>query len=115
MTATLPPFPDTLSAASARVSAAVAGLGVEVIGLGESGANEIEWLADARAAIGTNPADDPDAAERIRPFFEAHADAVAVVWMTPDKDRVNARVFISPAATKPDAVTITANIATAMR
>lgn len=111
----LPPFPDTLSAASARVSAAVAGLGAEVIGLGESGANEIEWLADARAAIGTNPADDPDAAERIRPFFDAHADAVAVVWMTPDKDRVNARVFISPAATKPDAISVTANIAAAMR
>lgn len=111
----LPPFPEALTAASARVAAAVAGLGAEVIGLGESGVDEVEWLADVRAAIGTNPADDPSAADRIRPFFETHRDAVAVVWMTPEKDVVNARVFISPGATKPDAVTIAAHVASAMR
>jgi hypothetical protein len=110
----LPPIPGSLSDAAWRVSAAVAGMGAEVVGMGESG-DEIEWLSDARAAIGTNPADDPNAAERIRPFFDAHGDAVAVVWMTPDKDRVNARVFVSPAVSSTDAKAIAASIANAMR
>ena len=111
----LPPVPTSLSTAASRVSAAMAALDAEVIGLGHGGEDEIDWLADARAAIGTNPADDPDAAQRMRPFFEAHDDAVAVVWMTPDKDRVHARVFVSPAATPTDASILATSIANAMR
>lgn len=121
----LPPVPAALSAAAARVASSLSAAGAEIVGMGGGDSDEIEWLASARAAMGASPADNADAPERIRAFFEAHEDAAAIVWMSATQEaqgaehagneHVNAHVFVSDQATNDDAQTLGVLISRAMQ